>query len=129
MPQLDKVTYFTQVVYFAITMIACILYINYFVIPTVFKNVKFRYYLIQTLSQNIDNVNSRKEAISATYDSDISFFIKKIYSSLNNIILSSDEYLNTNKKKYIISDRTLVTERLNDYKNNHQIFNLRKECQ
>lgn len=128
MPQLDKVSYFTQLFYFIIVFGITIIFVNYFVIPSIFKNLKFRYYLIKELQNSTESIEQKKNSILSSLDSDILTYTKKLNTYLTSNIITDNSNLTELYNKSIIDTRKIVTDRLDNYKYNHQLFNLRKGC-
>jgi len=128
MPQLDKVSYFTQLFYFIIVFGITIVFVNYFVIPSIFKNLKFRYYLIKELQNSTESIENKKNSILSNLDSDILTYTKKLNTYLTNNIITDNSGLIELYNKNIVDTRKIVTDRLDSYKYNHQLFNLRKGC-
>lgn len=128
MPQLDKVTFISQLFWLILFFGLLFIYVNFYLVPTVAKNLKYRKRLLSNVQTNVVFLEKKQHGVLVTFDSDVLSLIRILIQSFKTDVLEQEILL---KNKLFVTDmaKTIsVVETFNSYKYNNEIYNLRKGC-
>jgi len=128
MPQLDKVTFITQLFWLIIFFSLLFWYVNYILVPTISKNLKYRKLLLGKYQSTVNSIEDKQNNILKDFDTHIIYFITKMYSSFKHEVLEQEKFLNDKLFIKNISKESSISNIFNNYKYNHNIYSLRKGC-
>ena len=128
MPQLDKVTYLSQLFWLIIFFSFLFWYISGSVIPTIAKNLKYRKLLLSSFQSKVMLFEKKQSNILNQFDFDFLNLTKKIFEFFKADVSDQEILLNTKLFMKDMSKTLSVIHVFNKVKYSHSIYNLRKGC-
>lgn len=128
MPQLDKVTFLSQIFWLIVFFSILFWYVNNYLVPTIARNLKYRKILLSKFQNEISDLEIKKTNLLVNFDKNFVFFSKKIKENFKKE--SNEQELLLNNKLFLenLSKVFPAINLFNNYKFNHNIYLLRKGC-
>lgn len=127
MPQLDTLTFLSQLIYTLLFFFLVLLVVAYYIIPSIYKQLRIRNLIIEEINKDINRVSSQEEKSTEAYEKSILTNLAVFNTHLLESISKNAE-INSLYSNEICNNRKIVTEKVDEYKYNHPLFLLREKC-